>query len=89
MIVKTVSTMQVRAQLGEILNEAKYGRKYIVIERQGKPMAALVNIEELENILETLAELSNSAYLRSIKEARDDYKKGRVYTMEEMEKIVR
>jgi len=89
MEVKTVSTMELRARLGEILNEAKYGRKFILIERQGKPMAALVNIEELENILETLAELSNPAYLESIKEARDDYRKGRVYTLEELEKMVR
>ena len=43
--------------------------------------------ESLEDIVEDILALSNSEYLRSIEEARADYKEGRIKTLEEISDI--
>jgi prevent-host-death family protein len=37
-----------RDELGEMLSRVEHGRERIVIERRGKPVAALIPIEDLE-----------------------------------------
>lgn len=50
-----VSTVDARNQFSDILNRAAYGRERVVLTRRGKPLAALVSIEDLR-ILERLIE---------------------------------
>jgi prevent-host-death family protein len=45
-----VSTMDVRQRLGDILNRVALRHDEFVIERKGKPLAALVPFEKLEQI---------------------------------------
>jgi len=45
---RTVSAMQVRYKFGAILNEVFYNGDTITIERDGKPMAAIVPLSHLE-----------------------------------------
>ena len=45
---KNINAMQVRQRLGEILNEVYYRGDSFIIERDGKPLAALVPLSELE-----------------------------------------
>jgi prevent-host-death family protein len=45
-----VSTMDVRQRLGDILNRVALRHDEFVIERKGKPLAALVPVERLEQI---------------------------------------
>jgi prevent-host-death family protein len=44
----TVSTAQLRQQLAETLNRARYARDRIVVERNGTPVAAIVSLSDLE-----------------------------------------
>ena len=48
-------------------------------------MAIVVGIEEWENILETLAELSDPEYLVSIKQARREIELGQGMSLEQLE----
>jgi hypothetical protein len=41
--------------------------------------------ENIEDLVEDVAALSNKEYLRSIKEAREDYRQGRVKRLEEID----
>jgi lipoate-protein ligase A len=41
--------------------------------------------ESMEDLLEDLAALSSKEYLTSIREAREDYKRGRVKSLEEID----
>ncbi len=45
-----VSTLKVRQQLGDILNRVALLQDEFVIERKGKPLAAVVPIEKMERI---------------------------------------
>lgn len=43
-----VSVREARAQIADLLNRAAYGVERIVVERHGKPIAAIVCVEDLE-----------------------------------------
>lgn len=45
-----VSTIDVRQRIGDLLNRVALRRDEFVIERKGKPLAALVPIERLEQM---------------------------------------
>ena len=45
-----VSTMEVRARIGDMLNRVALRHDEFIIERKGKPLAALVSVERLEQM---------------------------------------
>ncbi len=45
-----VSTLEVRQKLGDLLNRVALRQDQFIIERKGKPLAALVSIEKLEQM---------------------------------------
>jgi prevent-host-death family protein len=45
-----VSTMDVRARIGDMLNRVALRQDEFIIERKGKPLAALVPVERLEQM---------------------------------------
>ncbi|NOZ64162.1 MAG: type II toxin-antitoxin system Phd/YefM family antitoxin [Caldiserica bacterium] len=47
-MVKTISTMKIRARLGEILEEVFYKKDQFIVKRGNKPMAAIVPVEQLD-----------------------------------------
>ncbi len=49
----TVSTAEARAQFGDVINRAAYGKERVVLTRRGKGLVAIVPIEDLE-LLEAL-----------------------------------
>ena len=46
----TVSAAKAKAELSSLINRVAYGGERIIIERHGKPAAALVPVEELERL---------------------------------------
>ena len=62
------------------MDEVNKKEDYILVTDRGEPKAALVNIDYFEDLL-----MANSPeYIKSIKEAREDFKAGRVYTHEQV-----
>ena len=49
-MVKRVSAAQAKAQLSALASEVAYGDQHIIIERRGRPLAALVSIGDLERL---------------------------------------
>lgn len=47
---RKVSAAQAKAQLSALVAEVAYGGQHIVIERRGKPLAALVSVRDLEQL---------------------------------------
>lgn len=68
----TVSTL--RQNLADALKAVEKGKDYMIITKRGKMVSALVNPDLFEDLLA----LSSPNYLKSIKRAREDIKKGRV-----------
>ncbi len=48
---KTVSALKVRQNLGQLINEIYYRGDEFIIKRAGKPMAALVTIEDYQKLI--------------------------------------
>jgi prevent-host-death family protein len=46
-----VSIGQVKRDLSELVNRVHYGRERIILTSRGKPKAALINIEDYEQLL--------------------------------------
>ena len=50
MAAKRVGTHEAKTHLSEYINRVRYGGERILIERHGKPVAALVNTEDLARL---------------------------------------
>lgn len=44
----TLKASELRDNLGDVLNRVGYGKERIIIEKHGRPAAALVPVEDLE-----------------------------------------
>lgn len=51
-MIETVSTLQMRQRLGDLLNRVALRHDQFVIERKGKALAAIVPVERLEQMQE-------------------------------------
>jgi prevent-host-death family protein len=79
-VIKHVGLSEARARLGAVVDRVHVGKEYVVLERGGKPVAALVDIEEFEDLLE----LRDPEVQRIIEESREDELAGRVRPAREL-----
>ncbi len=77
---KLVSTTTFRNHLADVIEEVGEKEDYVLVTDRGEPKAAVVNIDFFEDLLMA----NSSEYIKSIKEAREDFKAGRVYTHEQV-----
>jgi hypothetical protein len=75
-----IAATTLRNNLSETLNHLKKTGKYMLVSKRGKITSALVDID----LFEDLIALYNQDYLKSIQQARQDYKKGKVHSFQEV-----
>lgn len=71
---------QVRSDLSELVKSVDVQEVHITVD--GKPRAALVDIDELNSMKATLEVLSDPELMKAIKEGEADIKAGRVHSWE-------
>ncbi len=49
-MVRRVTAAQAKAQLSELMARVAHGDEQVLIERRGKPLAALVSVDDLERL---------------------------------------
>ena len=77
---KSIETTKLRNNLAAAIEEVNKKKDFLIVTKNGKPVAGVVNLDLLEDI-----EAANSkAFIESIKEAREQVKRGEVYTHEEV-----
>ena len=74
---ETVTTIEVRQRLGDLLNRVDLRHDQFIIERKGKPLAALVPVEKLDQMdraarLHILEILDRQRGLASLSQAEAD-----------------
>lgn len=74
-----VNATVLRNNLKDTLDEVAK-RNYLLVSKKGKIISAIVDIDFFEDLLA----LTSKKYLKSIKQAREDFKKGRFHTHEEV-----
>lgn len=75
-----VSSTVLRNNLADALLEVDKKKDYLLVAKKGKITGALVNIDLFEDLLA----MANKDYLKSIKKARKEYKKGDIFTHNEV-----
>lgn len=70
---RTISTTEVRAQFSTLLNKVSSGKQRIRVKRKGKPLVAIVSLEDLE-ILEEIEDKID--ILEANKSKKESLKKG-------------
>jgi prevent-host-death family protein len=61
----TVSTVEAREHLSDIVSRAGYGKERVILSRRGKPIAAVVSMQDLEALEAMEAKLDAEAYRRA------------------------
>ena len=74
---KTLPISEVKARLPELVTGVQDREEEVVVTRNGKPAAVLVNYAEFERLKETLDVLSDPALMRQIEQSRAFYASGR------------
>lgn len=73
-MLRQVDTATLRNNLADVLNEIAGKKDYMLVTRKAKPVSAIINLDFLEDLLAA----TSSKYLKSVREAREDAKKGRL-----------
>lgn len=77
---KSIESTKLRNNLAAAISEINQKKDFLIVTKKGEPVAGVVNLDLLEDI-----EGANSkAFIQSIKEAREQIKRGEVYTHEEV-----
>lgn len=74
---KTLPISEVKTRLPELVSGVEEREDEIVVTRNGKPAAVLVNYDEYERLKETLDVLSDPVSMKQIAQSRRFYAKGR------------
>jgi prevent-host-death family protein len=68
-VTTSIGTHEAKTHLSEYLNRVAYGGERIIVERHGKPVAALVSVEDLKK-LESIAQPSSESLSEEEREER-------------------
>lgn len=75
-----VPTTSLRNNLSDVLETVAKRKDFLLVTKRNSPISAIVNLDFFEDLLV----LTNKKYLDSIKKAREDYKKGKVFSHAEV-----
>lgn len=78
MSTKTITVSRLRNNLAAALNTINK-EDVLIVTRRGKTEHAIMDLDKLEDLLAA----SDPEYLKSIKKARAEYKKGEVFSLDE------
>lgn len=77
---KTIPATTLRNHLSDTLKAVDLHQKYLVITRKNRPVSVLVDLDFFEELLAS----HSPRYLKSIRQAREDYKRHRTLTHQEV-----
>ena len=81
---RTIGLKQAKMDFERLAEEIWRSKDRLLIEKDGLPIVVLLSIDDFEDLMETIGELSDPEYLASIREARAEYKRGEVDTLEDL-----
>jgi PHD/YefM family antitoxin component YafN of YafNO toxin-antitoxin module len=84
---RTIGLKEAEMDFERLAEEIWRSKDRLFIEKDGLPIAVLISIDDFEDMLETIGELSDPEYLASIREARAEYQRSEVDTPEDLYKI--
>ena len=83
-MIKSIALAEAKNKLGKIVNDVINSHAKYIITEKGEPKAAVVAVEELESLIETLDILTNPKAVRALKKAEKDVKLGKLFSHKEV-----
>lgn len=77
---KSIETTKLRNHLASAIKEVNKNKDFLIITRKGEPVAGIVDLDLLEDI----EAVNSKNFIKSVKDAREQLKKGEFYTHEEV-----
>jgi len=74
---KTLSLSEVKMRLPELIAGVQDREEEVVVTKNGRPAAILINVQEYARLKETLDVLSDPALMKQIAQSRAFYRSGR------------
>lgn len=74
---KTLSLSEVKTKLPELVAGVEEREEEVVVTKNGRPAAVLINVQEYARLKETLDVLSDPALMQQIAESRTFYRSGK------------
>jgi antitoxin YefM len=84
---KVIDIGQAKDRFETLVKDSSLRQAPWIIQEKGVPLAAIVSIEDYEDMLETVAELADPEYLATIREARAQYQTKDVDTLQGLRDI--
>jgi len=82
----TIPLTELRPKLPKIMDRLSKYFDRCIITRHGKPEAVLLSEEDYESLLETLEILSNPRWMKTIRKAREEFRRGKGIPWEKAKK---
>ena len=76
-MMKTLSLSEVKTRLPELIAGVQEREEEVVVTKNGRPAAILINVQEDARLKETLDVLSDPALMKQISRSRAFYRSGR------------
>lgn len=80
MALQFIPAATLRQHLADALKSIAGSKKFLLVTKNDRPVSALVDIDFFEDLLAA----TSPEYVKSIQEARQDYKKGRFLTHQQV-----
>jgi antitoxin YefM len=80
----TLTVTQAKSQFLKIIRNSHKRLERVLITKQGKPTAVLMNVDEYEGWLETLDIMADKKTLRELRKAKLEVQQGKVKTFSEV-----
>ncbi len=72
-MVNIIPLTKARINLGQVVRRVQVGKEYFILEKDGIPVAGIMNIDEFEDYLE----VKDTKVQRFVKEAAGEYRAGK------------
>ena len=72
-VVHRIPITRARIKLGQVVRRAHLNREYFILEKDGIPVAGIMNVDELEDYLD----LQDHGLKRQIRKSQEEYRRGK------------
>lgn len=89
---KEITALNLRHNLGDILDKVANKRERFLVKRAGIPAAVILSVadyEDLEDLIDTYYEQQDPAFQRSLAKAREEIREGKTATLADLRRDLR
>lgn len=88
LVMETLPLATVKAHLSALVDQVEDTHQRVVVTRNGRPAAVLINPDDLESLEETVEVLSDPAAMRRLRKAQAEVARGEVVDEQQLTELM-